>query len=104
MNEAATRVVISLSQEFHFPEAGRIIRQLEGATAGREVVLDFSACRQVDIAAASLLAQAIEREGGAVRVRGLTRQDCRLLAYLGVSFGADRVLDAEETGDGDDHR
>jgi ABC-type transporter Mla MlaB component len=62
-------------------------RQVEGAVQGRTILLDFSACRQIDIAAAALLAQVIERGGGSVNVRGLTRDDCRLLAYVGVTLG-----------------
>ncbi len=87
MGDGASSLVVSLTQDFDVSEAWRVARQIEGAIGGRVVMLDFGACRQPDIFAVTLLVRAVEREGGTFRVRGLTRRDVRILAYLGVSLG-----------------
>lgn len=87
MNDGAPRLVVSLTQDFDVSEASRVARQIEGAIDGRSVLLDFAACPQADIFAVALLARAVEREGGTLQVRGLTRRAVRILGYLGVSLG-----------------
>lgn len=87
MDDGVHRLVVSLTEDFDVSEAWRVARQLEGAIDGRSVLLDFAACPQADIFAVTLLARAVEREGGTLQVRGLTRRDVRILGYLGVSLG-----------------
>lgn len=87
MGDPPPKLVVSLSQDFDVGEAWRVVRQIEGAVEGRSVLLDFAACPQADIFAVTLLARAVEREGGTLQVRGLTRQDVRILAYFGMSLG-----------------
>jgi hypothetical protein len=86
--DPAARLVVSLTEDFGIEEAWRVTRQIEGAIAGRAVLLDFTACQNPDIFAVTLLACAVEREGGALQARGLTRHDLRILEYVGLALGA----------------
>jgi len=85
--DPAARLVVSLSEDFGTEEAWRVSRQVEGAIEGRTVLLDFTACRHPDIFAVTLLACAVEREGGALQTRGLARHDLRILEYVGLALG-----------------
>ena len=103
MDESPPRLVVSLTRDFDVGEAWRVVRQIDGAVRGQTVVLDFTACRQVDIFAASLLAHAVKRDEGALQVRGLTRRDVRILEYLGVppgSASSGELSDREPDEDG----
>lgn len=90
--------IIQLGRVLDLEQAERIAERLEGGLDG-PIRLDFRATHEFGPGALAVLAKALcETPRKDVQVLGLTRDNRRLLAYLGV-HGED---DARPNADGDD--
>jgi hypothetical protein len=65
------------------PAASTFLNRLAG---DRAVVIELAPRVECDLVALSFIAQAIERRGVPVSMRGLSGHDMRILRYLGLSF------------------
>jgi anti-anti-sigma regulatory factor len=83
---ARGELVIRLAGTFDHAAATRVTGQLREAAAYADVVLDFSAVRQLHDHGLAAVADAIGERAPSIAVRGLGRHHERLLRYFGVEL------------------
>ncbi len=79
-------LVVRLEGVFDLQAARRVEEALSCVLPGGALCIDLTHVREFQVASIAVLAQALQPEGRRVRVavRGLRRQQLRLLRYLGA--------------------
>lgn len=90
------KILAAVEEELTAASARRLVELLDVEQA-TELCLDFVAVRRVGPGALGIVAEALQRRGLQVSLVGLSRQDVRLLAYLGVNIL--RAAEREEDPD-----
>jgi hypothetical protein len=86
MDEHLQQFVIRVEALRELAQARDIVRRIRLAPPSTEVVLEFDPYAPYQLVPLSIVAEAIESLGTRVTVTGLSRQDTRILRYLGVSL------------------
>lgn len=84
--DQAEPLILRVDGLLDLEHARKIVRRLQSALVGVEVVIEFSPRVQCALVPLSLIAEAIARRGSPVAVRGLSQHDIRILRYLGVTL------------------
>ncbi len=81
------RLRVHVGNSFGAPDVDRLQDALVALGPFSELDIDFAAARQCDDAALARLAGTLlSFERGAVRLRGLTARQWRVLTYMGLDF------------------
>jgi len=86
MDQTAHPLILRVDGLLDLEHAHEVVRRLQSAPTGAEVVIEFSPWFQCGLVPLSLVAEAITSRGSPVEVRGLSQHDVRILRYLGVAF------------------
>jgi hypothetical protein len=94
MGERALMIDVRAEETLDLAAACRIAQQLREAPWA-EASIDFTATKNFDAFALSVVAQSLAERAGSVSMLGLSQHEVRLLQYLGVHLTAHSLGDPD---------